>query len=100
MQNIGDEPRIALIYGNLGFIYQNEGNVVQAMTCYKQALLVLERIGDKHNSAILHNNLGLLYFDQSQFAEARVHLLKAKELYEMIGDNQGVWNTEQELQRL
>jgi tetratricopeptide (TPR) repeat protein len=99
MQRMGDEPGIALIYGNPGVLNQRAGDAEQAVEFYQRALTILERIGDKHNAARYYNNLGLLYYDQGLLAQARVHLQKAQTLFEMVGDEQHVWKVQQELQR-
>jgi tetratricopeptide (TPR) repeat protein len=81
-------------------VYDEMGDVGQALAYYHNALNILEHIGDRHNAAHFYFNLGQLYREQGDVAQARAHYEKAKALYEMVGDAQRAQRAAQALRRL
>lgn len=63
-----------IAYNNLGVIYAREGNVSQAMSCYKKSI-------DLNNYALAYQNLGALYNNLGMHREAALVLKKGVGLY-------------------
>jgi tetratricopeptide (TPR) repeat protein/serine phosphatase RsbU (regulator of sigma subunit) len=49
---------------NLGYIYQNLGDIERSLEYHKQSLMVLMEIGDKPGIAQSYNNMGTIYKEQ------------------------------------
>ncbi|MEI8168523.1 MAG: tetratricopeptide repeat protein [Rhodoferax sp.] len=58
-------PDLSEAYGNLGFVMDHQGDVVQAEDCYRQSLAL------DPGSSTLHLNLGALLASQKRFKQAQ-----------------------------
>lgn len=75
---------------NLGYIYDNAGNIPSAAQYYHQALTVYELIGDMGGAAASFNNLGVLYSSQGDTAKAMFYHNESLRLKKKLGDERGV----------
>jgi tetratricopeptide (TPR) repeat protein len=55
----GNQRQIAWSLQNLGYALRGQGKYTEAITCYKQAIAILEEIQDTANHAIAQMNLGI-----------------------------------------
>ncbi|MBK6524973.1 MAG: tetratricopeptide repeat protein [Crocinitomicaceae bacterium] len=55
---------------NIGYIYDNQGNVTGALEYYHKSLEIYERIGDNDGASSIFNNLGVLYSAQGDTSKA------------------------------
>jgi tetratricopeptide (TPR) repeat protein len=69
---------------NLGFLYADQGKLVEAEQMYQQALQGKEKAwGPEHTSTLATvNNLGALYADQGKLVEAEQMYQRALQGYE------------------
>lgn len=75
---------------NLGYIYDNEGNVPGALEYYHRALEIYEQIGDNEGAASSFNNLGVLYSFQGDTTKAMFYHNESLRLKKIIGDERGI----------
>jgi tetratricopeptide (TPR) repeat protein len=81
-----NDCRIAYIYNSIGEVYQNKGDIEQALESYKKALTHFEQpsIYDPEKVAWCYNNLGIIYEKQKNYSEARDYLEKALSIKEKV----------------
>jgi adenylate cyclase len=85
-----DELLSAAILLNLGTVLHLQGQHVDALELYHQALEFHERIGAKRGVALASNNLGDLYWRQGNWEEAQTHWQRSLRLCDEIGDQRGM----------
>jgi tetratricopeptide (TPR) repeat protein len=73
------------MYINMGIMYEKDGQFIEAINCYKQAVKIKNE--SKVGVATAHNDLGLLYYRLGKYEEAREHHLKAMELVDESDSN-------------
>ena len=59
-EEIGDEKGIALSLNNIGTIYNDKGQVKEALVYYNRSLKIYEDLDDKEGVALSLNNIGLI----------------------------------------
>ena len=69
-EEIGDKRGIALIYSNIGGVYQIQGNYTEALKNNFAALKIREEIGDKEGIALSYFNIGNIYKKQNKGGKA------------------------------
>ncbi len=84
---------LALTFNNTGFIYNNQGDVSQALKYFFRSLKLYEELGDQKGIAAASNNIGLLYHDQENITMALKYYHKALKIREQIGDKTGLANS-------
>ena len=84
MRRIGDEPGVARQYDNLATVYQDIGDMAEALQYHHKDLAITERVDDRHNAAISYFNLGTLYRDLGELEQARAHYEKVRPLFEVL----------------
>jgi serine phosphatase RsbU (regulator of sigma subunit) len=75
---------------NIGYIYDNQGNVTGALEYYHKSLEIYERIGDNDGASSIFNNLGVLYSAQGDTSKAMFYHNESLRLKKLIGDDVGV----------
>jgi len=84
----GNREGIASDYGNIGIVYQIQGDMKKALEHYEKALKIDEEIGNKQGMANQLGNMGNVYRIQGNMEKALKHHEKALEIHEKIGDKQ------------
>jgi tetratricopeptide (TPR) repeat protein len=75
---------------NIGYIYQNQGDVKRALEYYHQGLKIQEEIGDKKGLAQSLNNIGFVYQSQNDIPKTLDYYNRALTIREEIGDKKGI----------
>ena len=72
--------------GNIGVIYDEQGNYAKALEYYFKALKMDEELGNKNGIASDLGNIGVIYDEQGNYAKALEYYFKALKICEEIGD--------------
>jgi signal transduction histidine kinase/tetratricopeptide (TPR) repeat protein len=64
------ENGLAVAYGWLAYLYEQEGNIKEALAYNYKSLDIFERIGNKKDYAVVLNNLGAMYKDMGKIDDA------------------------------
>lgn len=78
---------------NLGYSLRGQGNFVEALACYEEALTTLDQLGDRANWAIVRMNMGIVYSLQNEPRQALAIYAEAEEIFRQIGDQWHVAKT-------
>lgn len=81
---------LAGAYNNIGFIYDDKGEVIKALEYYNKSLKIREKIGDKQGIAITLNNIGIIYLKQDLPHQALDYYLKSLKVKKEIGDKKSI----------
>ncbi len=84
---------LAATYNNTGFIFNNQGNVTQALKYFHHSLKIYEKLKDKTGIGRASNNIGLIYHEQGNIPMALKYYHKALKIREQLGDKRGVANS-------
>lgn len=86
----GDDFNASRVLNDLGTLRQRQGNLADAVTCYRQALgRLLPRWAGATEEAMMHNNLGLALYSLGDYMAARSELEAALAAYRRLGEPQG-----------
>jgi tetratricopeptide (TPR) repeat protein len=80
----------ARIYNNLGSIYLNWNDYVQAIEHFEKSLAIRLENKDMHDAAIIYNNLGVAYERQGNYDKASEYHHRSFELKKETGDIYGL----------
>jgi serine phosphatase RsbU (regulator of sigma subunit) len=80
-------------FNNTGFIYNNQGNVSQALKYFYRSLGIYEKLDDDKGIARASNNIGLIYHEQGNLSQALKYYHKALKIREKIGNKRGIANS-------
>jgi len=75
---------------NIGYIYQNRGDIKLALDYYQRGLKIQEDIGDLKGLAQSLNNIGFVFQSQNDIPKTLVYYEKSLALREKIGDKKGI----------
>ena len=98
-KGIGDQEKrvyrksLGATFNNTGFIYNNQGNVSQALKYFFRSLKIYEELKDEKGVARASNNIGLIYHEQGNIPMALKYYHKALKLREEIGNKPGIANS-------
>lgn len=81
-----DQRRIAWSLQNLGYALRGQGKYTEAITCFEQAITILEEIRDSANCAIAQMNLGIVYWFAAQPAKALEIYTTAEHTFSKLHD--------------
>ncbi|HRB38123.1 MAG TPA: tetratricopeptide repeat protein, partial [Bacteroidia bacterium] len=84
--SLGNKRGIASSYGNIGNVYQAQGNNTEALKNYTEALKIAEETGDKVGMTTALNNMGAAYFEMGDYENALQHNTDALRIAEEAGD--------------
>lgn len=78
------DPDLAKIYNEIGFLYTNKENIDEALKWYNKALLIEEQVLDSLNTAlaITYSNIGSVYNKKGDYDEALKWVYKAIKIQE------------------
>ncbi|PCJ27443.1 MAG: hypothetical protein COA97_04030 [Flavobacteriales bacterium] len=80
-------------FNNTGFIYNNQGNISQALKYFHRSLKLYKDVKDKKGVARASNNIGLIYHEQGNIPMALKYYHKALKIREQIGNKPGIANS-------
>lgn len=83
-ESLGIQPTIEL--GNLGFFYENQGDVAKARAAYQQVLRLAQENGDRLNEAVALGKLATLDWSQGRYAQSLQTRQQAQAIYQAMGD--------------
>jgi serine phosphatase RsbU (regulator of sigma subunit)/Tfp pilus assembly protein PilF len=76
--------------GNIGYVYDSQGDIPKALEYFHESLKIQEEIGDKSGIASNLNNIGNIYSVQEDLPKALAYLHKSLKIEEEIGDKKGI----------
>jgi tetratricopeptide (TPR) repeat protein len=77
-----NERLFSAALGNIGILHREQGNLTEALRCFKQTYGICEKIRDSCGEACGHGNLGSLFLAQGRPDEALKPWLNALEIFE------------------
>jgi tetratricopeptide (TPR) repeat protein len=83
---IGGPQNEAILYHNIGGVYDYQGGAAAALDAYRRALAIYRAIGDLANEADVLNAMGLTYQRAESYDEALVYHQKAQAIAADIGN--------------
>ena len=81
---------LAEAFNNIGFIYDNQGDISKALENYGKSLKIREEIGDKIGIATSLNNIGYIFTNQEDNPKALVYFFKSLKILEEIENKRGI----------
>lgn len=73
-------------YNNIGFIYDDKGDVIKALEYYHKSLSIREELDDKKGIAVSLNNIGIIYIKQGEPEQALEYYLKSLKVKQQLED--------------
>ena len=83
---IGDRARVAVNYGNLGFVSQSLSEYHKAKEYHEKALAINMEIGDRAGVAVNYGSLGIVLQSLGEYHKAKEYQEKALAINMEIGD--------------
>ncbi len=80
-------------YNNLGFIYNNQGDIPKALEYFDKSLKLQEELKDKQGIAEALGNIGVIYYFQNDKEKALDYYTKALKLREELGIKEDIANS-------
>jgi len=74
----------------LGIIYNDQGNITEALKYNNKSINLYEETGDQKGTADAIYNIGRIYYSQGNIPEALDYFTKSLEIFEEIGDIKGM----------
>ncbi|PCH67167.1 MAG: hypothetical protein COC01_06465 [Bacteroidetes bacterium] len=87
---LGIKKGLAEAYNNIGFIYNNQGEIDKALEYFFLSLKIQEEIKDKRGMAMSYNNIGFIYSNQGEIEKALEYFFLSLKLREEIKDKEGM----------
>ncbi len=78
---------------NLGFIYNNQGDIPKALEYFSKSLKLQEELKDKQGIAEALGNIGVIYYFQNEKEKALDYYTKALKLREELGIKEDIANS-------
>ncbi len=75
---------------NIGYIYNNQGDIPKGLEYYHKSLKIREETGDKKGIANSLNNIGFIYKNQGDIPKGLEYYHKSLKIREEIGDKKGI----------
>lgn len=75
---------------NKGILFYYQGNYVEALRHYFDAMDICKTIKEEERMAAILNNIGLVYQDQSNYPKALEYYFRALSMYEKLNDKTSV----------
>ena len=89
-ENVDSRNERARIYNNLGSVYLNWDDYLQAIEHFEKSLAIRIENKDMHGAAIIYNNLGVVYERQGNYDKAFEYHHQSFELKKETGDIYGL----------
>ncbi|HAS45908.1 MAG TPA: hypothetical protein DCS93_35830 [Microscillaceae bacterium] len=87
---VQDHKGLAMMFNNIGLIYQNTGRYVRSIQAYKKALVFNKKIKRIYGVANIQSNLGSLYEAIGQYKVGLEYHLQALRTRQKLGDRWGI----------
>lgn len=84
---------LADAYNNIGFMYNNQGDIPNALDYFGKSLKIQEELGYKQGIAELMSNIGVIYYLQNELEKALDFYLKSLKIRESLGDKNAIANS-------
>jgi serine phosphatase RsbU (regulator of sigma subunit)/tetratricopeptide (TPR) repeat protein len=84
---------LADAYNNIGYMYNNQGDIPNALDFFGKSLRMQEELGFKDGVAELLSNIGVIYYMQNDLPKALDYYLKGLKIREEIGDKNAIANS-------
>ena len=89
-EELSFKTTLAGAYNNIGYIYDDQGRVVQALDYYHKSLKIREEIDDQLGVAVSLNNIGIIYVNQGEWDFALKYYLRSLAIKEPLGDKKSI----------
>ena len=76
----------AAVLNNMGAVYDEQANYVQALDRYFTALKIAEEIDDKNRIASILGNIGSVFKEKNEFRKALAYFFKSLKMAEILKD--------------
>ncbi|MDZ7367686.1 MAG: tetratricopeptide repeat protein, partial [candidate division KSB1 bacterium] len=87
---LGNKKNEALMYNQIGLIYDARGDYDAALEWYQKDLEITEALGDRAGLATSYNNIGLIYKARGDYDAALEWYQKSVDIQEALGDRAGL----------
>ncbi|MES2763506.1 MAG: tetratricopeptide repeat protein [Bacteroidota bacterium] len=84
---------LADAYNNVGFMYNNQGDIPNALDFFAKSLKMQEALGDKEGVAESLSNIGVIYYFQNDLPRALDYYLKSLKIREQLGNKNAIANS-------
>ncbi|MES2513170.1 MAG: tetratricopeptide repeat protein [Bacteroidota bacterium] len=84
---------LADAYNNIGFMYNNQGDIPNALSFFGKSLKMQEALGDQSGVAELLSNIGVIYYYQDDLPKALDYYLKSLKIREKLGNKNAIANS-------
>ncbi|MGM0581754.1 MAG: tetratricopeptide repeat-containing sensor histidine kinase [Bacteroidota bacterium] len=85
-KTVNDSSNMSLLYHNLGFLYEKDGNLKAALNNYLNSLEYKKALKDLHGLANTYLGIGNVFLKQEKFQESLVNYEKSLDYSEDVGD--------------
>ncbi|MDP2387340.1 MAG: tetratricopeptide repeat protein [Bacteroidota bacterium] len=92
IKQVGKEG-LADAFNNVGFIYNNQGDIPKALDYFGRSLKIQEEINDKQGIAEALSNIGVIYYYQNDKEKALDYYLKSLKIREELGIKEDIANS-------
>jgi tetratricopeptide (TPR) repeat protein len=92
IEKVSLKKSIAGALNNIGFIYNNLGQIEKSLEFYNIALKIREKIGDELGIASSLNNIGSIYDSQGAYEIALSYYFKSLKIQQSIDNKDGIGN--------
>lgn len=89
-REMGQDLLLNYTLTNLGKVYYDLGDYVQALNVYKEALEIAYKINDKTCVALALNGIAIVVSDQKKYEEALQYLREAINNYRLVHDHKSI----------
>ncbi len=84
-EEIGDKKGIAGSLNNIGYIYDNQGDIPKGLEYFHKSLKIYEEIGDKSGMAASLKNIGTVELDRGALTEALNYGIRGLQIARELG---------------
>jgi tetratricopeptide (TPR) repeat protein len=81
---------LAAALNNIGYVYQNQGQIEKSLEYHHKSLKIKEEIGNKSGVATSLKNIGYVYQNQGQIEKSLEYFHKSLKIEEEIGNKSGI----------
>jgi tetratricopeptide (TPR) repeat protein len=86
-RDMGDKEGLSTVLADLGRVYVNKNNLIEAIACFTESRKLLEKLGNKEKLAYILSSLGGLEFKRGQWDKAIDYFSKSLDIFERLEDS-------------